>query len=193
MSHAERGIFMERSAVLKAFVPVLTGFMLVLTGFMLVLTACSKAQPLSTEDVAAAYSGDFACSAVITTAEDEFAVDIEKRGGSIAFTVTAPASMAGLSVVLDGDCAAFDYCGISAAFAANDLPAAAPAMLFRKAAQALSLPDGIFLSVEQTRIAARFDCFSAELNPADFALVRLTFPEQDTVFTIENFRFLEKK
>ena len=176
---------MQKSAVLKAFVPVLTGF-------MLVLTACSKAQPLSTEDVAAAYSGDFACSAVITAAEDEFAVDIEKHGGSIAFTVTAPASMAGLSVVLDGDCAAFDYCGISAAFAANDLPATAPAMLFRKAAQALSLPDGIFLSVEQTRIAARFDCFSAELNPADFALVRLTFPEQDTVFTIENFRFLEK-
>ena len=100
--------------------------------------------------------------------------------------------MAGLSAVLDGDCAAFDYCGISAAFAANDLPAAAPVMLFRKAAQALSLPDGIFLSVEHTSIAARFDCFSAELNPADFALVRLTFPEQDTVFTIENFRFLEK-
>ena len=60
---------MQKSAVLKAFVPVLTGF-------MLVLTACSKAQPLSTEDVAAAYSDDFACSAVITAAEDEIAVDI---------------------------------------------------------------------------------------------------------------------
>lgn len=174
---------MQKSAVLKALTPVLMCF-------LFVLTACSRAAPLSTEDIAAAYSGDFACSAVIFAGEDEFAADIEKRGGSVAFTVTAPASMAGLSVVLDGDCAAFDYCGISATFAVNDLPAAAPAMLFRKAAQALSLPDGIFLSVEQTRIAARFDGFSAELNPADFALVRLTFPEQDTVFTIENFRFL---
>lgn len=173
---------MQKNAVLKA----------VLILAVLVLTACSRAQPLSTEDVAAAYSGDFACSAVITAAEDEFAVDIEKRGGSIAFTVTAPASMAGLSAVLDGDCAAFDYCGISAAFAADDLPAAAPAMLFCKAAQALSLPNGISLSAEQTRIAARFDGFSAELSPDDFSLVRLSFPDEDTVFAIENFRFLEK-
>lgn len=173
---------MQKSAVLKA----------VLILSVLVLTACSKAAPLSTEDVAAAYSGDFACSAVITAAQDEFAVDIEKRGGSVAFTVTAPASMAGLSAVFDGESAAFDYCGISATFASNDLPAAAPAMLFCKAAQALSLPDGISLSVEQTRIAARFDGFSAELNPADFSLVRLAFPDEDTVFAVENFRFLEK-
>ena len=173
---------MQKSAVLKA----------VLILSVLVLTACSRAEPLSTEDVAAAYSGDFACSAVITAAEDEFAVDIEKRGGSVAFTVTAPASMAGLSAVLDGESAAFDYCGISAEFAVNDLPAAAPAVLFCKAAQALSLPDGISLSVEQTRIAARFDGFSAELDPRDFSLIRLAFPEQDTVFAIENFRFLEK-
>lgn len=173
---------MQKSAVLKA----------VLILSLLVLTACSRAEPLSTEDVAAAYSGDFACSAVITAAEDGFAADIEKRGGSLAFTVTEPKSMAGLSAVFDDEKAAFDYCGISAEFALSDIPAAAPAALFCRAAQALCLPDGISLSAEQTRIVARFDGFSAELNPEDFALVRLAFPAQETVFAIENFRFLEK-
>lgn len=173
---------MQKNTVLKA----------VLIISILVLAACSKAPSLSTEDIAAAYSGDFACSAAILAEDDRFSVDIEKSGGKIVFTVTEPESMAGLCAVFDGAAAEFSFGEISAAFSFGDIPAAAPAKLFYGAAQALSLPDGISLNIEQTRAVARCDGFSAELDKSGLALVRLSFPEQNTVFEIENFRFIEK-
>ena len=175
-----RRFYMQKNALFKA----------VLIFSISVLTACSKVLTLSTQDIAEAYSGDYACSAVILAEDDSFNADIEKNGSEITFTVTSPESMAGLCAVLDGENARFSFCGISADFSQNDVPPKALAKLFYLALQSLSLPDGISLNLEQTRAVARCNGFSAELDKDDLALVRLSFPEENTVFEIENFRFL---
>lgn len=164
------------------------GIMLVI--FALLLVGCSRSAALSAEDIAAAYSGDFSCRASIACGEDLFAADITKSGGSVVFSVTEPQSMAGLSAVIDGKSAIFEFCGISAKLPFSAIPEKAPARLFFSAVTALSLPDEIYLNIEQTRAVARCDGFSAELQKEGLVPVRITFPEEETVFEIENFKFI---
>lgn len=164
----------------------------VLTIFLLLLAACSKSSALSQEQVAAVFSGDFACSVSILSGKDVFCADITKNADGMTFLLTCPDSMAGLSAIIDGKNITFDFCGTSAQFPIGALPEKAPAKLFFGAVHTLSLPEKISLGEEQLRAVAYCDGFTAELDKNTFFPEKFSFPAQNTLVEIKNFKIIEK-
>ena len=160
---------------------------------ILLLSACSAQKPVSTAEIADRFSGDFSAKITVETAEDVFQMEATKTGMSIAFSVTDPPELSGLSTVLEDGRATLSYEGISMDFPTERLPAKAPFLQIGTAFSALQDESAFSVEQRKTGLLVSGDGFSALLEPESLALKELVFPAEKSKMTVGDFVFSGKK